>query len=405
MRHAVVLIHRYLGLTMALFLIVAGLTGSIMAFENEIDAWLNPQLFKTETRGQALSPARLVEQIEREDPRVRVSYLSVVRREGETVQVSVRAKDNLAAGKPYELGFNQLFADPVTGTIVGTRQSGLVQLDREHFIPLVVKLHYSLFLPGSWGVWLFGAVALLWTIDCFIGLWLTFPRGRPFMQKWAPAWQIKPKRFNFDMHRAGGLWMWAVLLILAVSSVSLNLYSEVFRPVVALFSPITSTPFDTREVRSNYSSPAFDYDKALAIARSEGLARHIEAPPDAIGHRPERGFYFASYRKTDGRTESGLSRVRLYFDDQTGEVIGERGTQKDSAGDVFAQLQYPLHSGRIAGVAGRTLICLVGILVVVLSVTGLVIWWRKQRAHAHRRLRTIPVGTPSDSRVVLTPLP
>ena len=58
-----------------------------------------------------------------------------------------------------------------------------------------------------------------------------------------------------------------------------------------------------------------------------------------------------------------------------------------SAGDVFAQLQYPLHSGRIGGVLGRTVICIIGILVVVLSVTGLVIWWRKQRAHAYSRAR------------------
>ncbi len=53
-------------------------------------------------------------------------------------------------------------------------------------------------------------------------------------------------------------------------------------------------------------------------------------------------------------TESGFSMERLYFDDQTGQVIGERGTRKDSAGDLFAQIQYPLHSGRIAGFAGRS---------------------------------------------------
>jgi uncharacterized iron-regulated membrane protein len=207
------------------------------------------------------------------------------------------------------------------------------------------------------------------------------------MEKWAPAWQVKRKRLNFDLHRAGGLWSWGVLLILAVSSVSLNLYSEVFKPVVEWFSPITPTPFDLREAQTDRPPPAFDYDRALEIARSAGLASGLAHPPDAIGYRPERGFYFASYRDTDGVTESGLSRARLYFDDQTGKVIGERGTGKDSAGDVFAQLQYPLHSGRIAGIAGRTFICVLGVLITVLSITGVVIWARKQRSQAFSRSR------------------
>ncbi len=392
MRNVFVLLHRYLGLTMALFLIVAGLTGSIMAFEDEIDAWLNPQLFQVSSRGQELSPTQLADRIEQQDSRLSVSYVPIVLAEGQSVRVGVQAHDDPVTGEPHLLGFNQLFADPIAGTVLGTRQTGTMQFDRVHFIPFVVKLHYSLFLPGSWGIWLFGIVALLWTADCFIGLYLTFPRGRPFMNKWRPAWQLKRKRFNFDLHRAGGLWAWIVLLILAISSVSLNLYSEVFKPVVSWFSPITPTPFDSRVPRGNPLAPAFDYDQALALARIAGMERGFTKPVGAIGYRPERGFYFATYKNTDGRTESGLSNGRLYFDDQTGAVIGERGTDNGTAGDFFAQLQYPLHSGRIAGVAGRAFICLMGLLVAVLTVTGIIIWLRKRHARAVSHARHAVTG-------------
>ena len=40
-----VALHRYVGLTIALFLVVVGLTGSIIAFHSELDAWANPDLF------------------------------------------------------------------------------------------------------------------------------------------------------------------------------------------------------------------------------------------------------------------------------------------------------------------------------------------------------------------------
>ena len=52
MRRALTLIHRWAGLTVALFLIVAGLTGAITSWDHEIDEWLNEDLYKTESRGQ-----------------------------------------------------------------------------------------------------------------------------------------------------------------------------------------------------------------------------------------------------------------------------------------------------------------------------------------------------------------
>ena len=41
-------------------------------------------------------------------------------------------------------------------------------------MPFLYKLHYSLAL-GEVNSYLFGVVALLWTIDCFVGAYLTFP--------------------------------------------------------------------------------------------------------------------------------------------------------------------------------------------------------------------------------------
>jgi len=42
------------------------------------------------------------------------------------------------------------------------------------------------------------------------------------------------------------------------------------------------------------------------------------------------------------------------------------------------QAQFPLHSGRILGIPGRVLISAMGLLVAMLSITGLVIWAKKR---------------------------
>jgi uncharacterized iron-regulated membrane protein len=45
MRRLLLKIHLYLGLVAALFLVVLGLTGSIMTFEGDIEHWLHPSLW------------------------------------------------------------------------------------------------------------------------------------------------------------------------------------------------------------------------------------------------------------------------------------------------------------------------------------------------------------------------
>ncbi|MGH8479080.1 MAG: PepSY domain-containing protein [Gammaproteobacteria bacterium] len=47
-------LHRYAGLAMALFLTIAGLTGSMIAFNHELDEWLNPELFHVSSRAAPL---------------------------------------------------------------------------------------------------------------------------------------------------------------------------------------------------------------------------------------------------------------------------------------------------------------------------------------------------------------
>src|SRR3546814_1898719 len=52
-------------------------------------------------------------------------------------------------------------------------------------------------------------------------------RRKSWVSRWAVAWRIKraarPTRRVLDLHRAGGLWLWGMLVIFAWSSVLLSL--------------------------------------------------------------------------------------------------------------------------------------------------------------------------------------
>lgn len=63
-----VLLHRYAGLYMAFFLIVAGVTGSLIAFYDELEGIVNPHLHQVAPRGAALDAPTLIERAEARVP-------------------------------------------------------------------------------------------------------------------------------------------------------------------------------------------------------------------------------------------------------------------------------------------------------------------------------------------------
>lgn len=378
-RHVLVRIHRYVGLVIAGFLIVAGLTGSIIVFHDELDRALNPALYLARDGGR-LAPSALAAAVERIDPDIRVAFVEVNSEPGLSAILFVEPR----AGA--EVAYNQVFADPTTGEMLGRRQYGACCFQRETIIPFLYNFHRRLAMPDHWGDWLMGGVAVLWTLDCFVALVLTFPLTRPFFARWAPAWRIKttasPYRKTFDLHRASGLWLWLVMLLIALSSVYLNLGTEVFRPIVALFSPLTPTPYDsTGTPAASDDGRRLSFDEVLVKASAYGIARSWPNRVRGIYDDREAGFYVIDFGT--GR-ESGLGPPWIFMDARTGAVLATVSPGEGTAGDVIVQTQFPIHSGRILGLPGRILVSITGVVVAALSVTGVIIWHRKWTARGRR---------------------
>ena len=74
MRVFFTLLHRYLGLSIAVFLIITGLTGAIISWDHELDELLNPHLLEASTAGTPQSATRLAHRVEQQYPEVQVTY-------------------------------------------------------------------------------------------------------------------------------------------------------------------------------------------------------------------------------------------------------------------------------------------------------------------------------------------
>ena len=393
-----VALHRYLGLAMLAVLLVISLTGSLVAFEHEIDAWLNPALLRTGHTRPALPPDEIVARVEEADTRLRVSFLPLDGKPGHALELRVAPRLDPESGKPFALSFDRILVDPSSGAVLGQRRWGALRLDRAHFTSMVYLLHRTLQLPDPWGRWLTGGVALAWLAASLIGTWLTLPRARKkekagsrrlaeFWRRWKPAWQVKRgaawQRTNFDLHRAVALWSLPVALVLALSGVYFSLGKEVFKPVVSLFGTLTPNPPQSlpRIAAPAQRPPAFGVQEALARARPLLPAKAQDFEPWYAMHLPQQGVYRIAF-KEDGMRERAwrLRYEQVYIDDQTGESRGLNGYESGTHADRFLIWQYPLHSGKVLGLAGRALVCALGLLTASLCITGLLLWWSRRRA-------------------------
>lgn len=412
-RHFWELLHRWVGLAIAGFLFVSGLTGAVISWDHELDEVLNSDLVHVDSRGDFRSPLELASLIERRDPRVDVTYIPLGPEPGKALVFGIDPHIDPATGELFEPGYNEIFVDPVTGAETGRRDWGAVwPVSRQNFVSFLYVLHYSLHIPEMWGIdhwgmWLLGSVAVLWTIDCFVGFYLTLPLrharrsdrpaavarqlSRGWLARWTPAWKIKlsgsPYRINFDLHRASGLWVWALLFVLAFTSIALNLHDELFYPVVSQVSEVTPTPFDEREPTDPDKPivPRIGFSEVLARATIDAAAQGWSAPPGYIFYARSYGIYAVSFfQPGDDHGVAGGGSPDLYYDAIDGRYLGNWQPWTGSGADIFVQAQFPLHSGRILGLPGRILVSAMGLIAATLSVTGVVIWWRKRAARRRR---------------------
>lgn len=397
-------VHRYTGLAMTVFLVVVGLTGSLLAFYAELEHAINPGFQVTVSAKEKLDIPALAAQAERLASEAKVDSVGLDEDSG-SAQVSVSPRTNPATNKPYKLAYDQLILNAYTGEELGRRTWGDISQGIVNLMPFVYKLHYALALDEV-GTWVLGITALVWTLDCFVGFYLTLPvkrktvpspipqyeKTREFWQRWSPAWKIKwsasTYRINFDLHRAGGLWLWLALLVFAWSSVYMNLGDTVYKTVMKMVSEFHEPWADFDDLTKPLDNPKISFQEAYHIA-NEAMQREalrqgfkLQAPV-AMWFNPAKGFYvYAAHSNRDVQDRHGSTR--MVIDANTGAQKLLLLPTGQYSGTTITSWLLALHTANVFGLPYRIFVCLLGLAIVMLSVTGVVIWLRKRRSMAYR---------------------
>ncbi|WP_018268091.1 PepSY-associated TM helix domain-containing protein [Methylosinus sp. LW4] len=423
-RSIFVFLHRWVGMSMMGFLVLVGLTGSFLAFDDEIERFVAPRLYATPRPGAPrLDLATLAEKVELlTPPHTRFVNVQMNAPDRAVANFMPDMPETLKDLQPGKVGLltlltlqlqlpaaTQIFIDPWTGNELGRRRYGVLSEGLVNLTPFIFQLHWTLAPIAPFGIQILGVVAVLWTIDCFVGFYLTLPVSvSGFWRKWKTAWTIKrgasDYRLNFDLHRANGLWLWPALFIFAWSGVLFNMKS-VYQPVMkTLFDFHPSTEMrSAMKSRSPKPHPSLDWRAAQAVGEkllAEQAAKHGFAviEPISLGYFETLGLYNYAVRSSRAVSSRGHD-AKIQFDGDTGEFFSFEAPSGEHRGDTITSWLKALHTASVFGLPYKIFVCALGLVIVMLSATGVYIWWKKRNARRFHKERDASTASALEATV------
>ena len=364
--------HMWIGLILGLLLALLGLSGSILVYDDAIANYLSPAPRAT-MKGEALSLDKIAEAARSVAGRGPLQIL-FPREEGEAIVVRVgrmspmgpapAQREAHSGGRVRAEGTRsgmQVFVDPVSGVVLGTRNTMLPPV-----LMFAHQLHGN-FLMGRDGRVFVGwlGVAMLLLGDTGLALWW------PKRGQWKYAFFVRRTatglRFHRELHAATGIWIFVVFMAVSFSGVVIA-----FPNTMTMFGggPAARPAYNLRE--GPVIAPV---EGAIPIGPAQALSLARTALPDAtpisISMPARRNQAIAVNMLADGAVGASV-----YVDSWRARVV----TVRDPSGSFLAW-QRPLHQGAGLGPVWRALVFLTGLVPTLFVVTGVVMWLRKRQRH------------------------
>ena len=352
MRRLVLKIHLVIALIAAAFMVVLGATGSVIAFEPELDRLLHPGLSYVAPTGKVLSLAEIGNAASRKyggEPIV-AFLLSA----SPHVPIQVIMPRGIAVVNQY------------TGEILGVRTRG------QTFLGFARALHVRL-ATGDVGrnIVRWSAFAMLFSL--LTGLYLWWPLKRVRIR--GPWWS---RGFWFDLHNVIGILSLLPLLVLAGTGTVIAFEDQV---AALLDKPAGSDPVHTPPALARSEPEPESESGLIQITLDQAVAIAATQLPGAVPYRVQMpqygGVYIVALTFLDDRIAGERNSVSI--NPMNGKIIATTRSAELSTRERFMATNEAIHTGTILGIPGRTIAALVSILLPVQALSGLIMWLRRAR--------------------------
>lgn len=337
-------VHLVLGLTGAVVIAIASVTGAYITFQDPLKRWLTPVPRVGEFAGTPDLAAIVAVVESRVAPRRVVSVEPGAG--GEATVVSVR-------------GRTKVFVNPADQTIVGVREARFASL--ENLTAVMRGLHTSL-LSGRKGKLLVTAATAEALILVLTGLWLWWRK-----KHWQfRAWRGSAFRVSWDLHSASGIWFLVPALSMIITGLLIAVPSPIYRLAGVAPAPWPGVPGSAVDS----ALPPIAVTRVLSVADSVVPGQAIVRL--TIPSAPAGAYAVEKTRET------------VFIDQFSGAVLERRPLRVPTAGDKAYRVVDELHTGKLLGVPGQALMTLGSLMLVVMTVTGVILGWKRLLILARR---------------------
>lgn len=342
--------HRWLGLSIALYLLFQGATGVLLVYRHELQALWSQSVTIHTGSVPPISIQSILENIEARYPAHVIDRIYYPAVRDEPYVAHLRSVDE-SATELVEI-------DPYTGRVLEAAFA-------IHALELIFDLHHELSL-GKSGAYVVGLIGLAVLALAVTGLYLWWPGIRRLGSTFKVRLKGAGIRSLYDWHRLTGSVL-ALLIVVSASTGFLLAYGGPLRTALG----ISETPVEA--VARNPTGLALRADTLISIADA--------AVPNS-GVRDIRFQDAGNVLRTvvffrDGDSRSGPFH-RVSVDPYNGRVLGVSNSRKLDAGNTFFAWIYPIHTDLGLAKPGKAIVAAGGIGLLLLGVTGPLLWWRKR---------------------------
>ena len=353
-------LHRWLGLLVGILLCIAGLTGSILVFEQEIDNFLLERQMGHVVPTNHVIPletlANTVNTTYTSMPGFKLTYVEMY--EGEPYEFRAET----AKGKDF-----RVFVNPFTGKVMGDR------IWDDTWLGFTFKLHYAL-LAGETGILIMGIVALVTLILSITGIVL-WPGWRKLIGGFKIKWDGHIKRVNFDIHKVAGIVTAIFLALIGFTGFAWNV------PQAKIEDAIYTATF-TPKLKDPVSQP-------IPGGRPLSLTELLQRADAAVPNAPTTSLFFPTkpedvlwLGKKQLQETTKWGSTQLFLDQFSGKVLRIQDGLNPNRAEVVLNSFSPVHYGTFGGLPTRILYVFVGLAPLILFITGFVMWWYRHRTQA-----------------------
>jgi sulfite reductase (NADPH) flavoprotein alpha-component len=395
-KRAIYQLHWLLGITAGVVLSVMGVTGAIMAFEDEIMTASSHGIVSVAVRtaDAVMTPDALLAHFIAQSPDSIPIKLTVFPEPGKSARLVYRPRsaESLAADEDNTDG---TYLDPYNGKVLGKAVG-------ERFFDTVRSLHRYLLLPHNRaGV---GRPITTFAAGCLVfsalsGLYLRWPRRRTLdWRAWLkPDLRRRGRNLYWSLHSVAGTWLFLIFFVFAITGPTFAY--DAYRDELTALLTWAHVP------------PAKPVARDAQVLQSRGQASGQLAPPaplDAVWagfrsviHTDVTTVLFpVSQKATSTVTVRYLTRdsphYRAYneitLERNSGRVVSHNLYARQSLGKQISIGMLSVHRGKAFGLVGAVVFMLAALMLPLFCITGYLLYLDRRRKKAAARARE---ATPS----------